>query len=52
MDLGAVSLHPHWLLASPEVVQTAHGRGLAIPILQVALAALEVHEARLGSERG
>ncbi len=29
-DLGAVSIHPHWMLVSPDIVRAAHDRGLQI----------------------
>jgi len=29
-DLGAVSIHPHWLLASHDLVRVAHARGVAV----------------------
>ena len=29
-DLGAVSIHPHWMLVSPDVVREAHARGLQV----------------------
>lgn len=28
--LRTVSIHPHWMLTSPDVVRTAHARGLAV----------------------
>ena len=33
--LGAVSIHPHWMLVSPEIVQAAHRRNLQVLVWTV-----------------
>ena len=35
IELRAVAIHPHWTLASPEIVSEAHARGLQVPVWTV-----------------